>query len=245
MKPLDATVISLVLSAVAASPAAAATAPAFVFQEPAKQEPAKQDPAAKKSADELLEAEKEKMRLKDVEGWKKLQVKSMDQVLDVKKSTQPLEFPASITEEEKTKLVGLLEKAKDGAGGARTGRALREMEKMGYPAIIFLINQLREIDYKNTDDSFWGLQLNMSLQNITMGINAGYVAVELGDEMDPRKAQWNAMTVQQWINQIKVHWPTREKFDEFITKRKAKKTAELEQAEGGGGEEKKDEKKKQ
>jgi hypothetical protein len=63
--------------------------------------------------------------------------------------------------------------------------------------------------------------------------------------MDPRKAQWNAMTVQQWINQIKTHWPTREKFDEFITKRKLKKEADLEQAEGGGKDEpKKDDKKK-
>ncbi|MBL8754845.1 MAG: hypothetical protein JNK15_16185 [Planctomycetes bacterium] len=237
MKLLDATVISLVLSALAL-PGAAATTPAHLFQDPAKQDPAKK-------ADELLEAEKEKMRLKDVEGWKKLQVKSMDQVIDVKKATQPLEYPASITEEEKTKLASLLEKAKDGGGGARTGRALKEMEKMGYPAVLFLINQLREIDYKSTDDAFWGYQLNQKLSDITMGINAGYVAVELGDQMDPRKAQWNAMTVQQWINQIKTHWPTREKFDEFITKRKAKKTAELEQAEGGGTEEpKKDDKKK-
>ncbi len=243
MKLLDATVTSLMLMALAA-PAAALTASAPLFQTPAKQEPAKQDPAAKKAADEMLDAEREKLRMKDVEAWKKLQIKSLDDVLDVKKATTALEFPASITEDEKTKLNDLWTRAKDAGGGARTGRALREMEKMGYPAVLFLINQLREIDYKSTDDAFWGLQLNMTLKNLTMGINTGYVAVEMGDAMDPRKAQWNAMTVQQWINQIKTHWPTREKFDEFITKRKLKKDAELEQEGVGEKEEKKDEKKK-
>jgi hypothetical protein len=52
--------------------------------------------------------------------------------------------------------------------------------------------------------------------------------------MDPRKAQWNAKTVREWVNAVKAQWPTRDKFDEFITKRKAKKEAELE---GGGREE--------
>ena len=181
-----------------------------------------------KPANDVLDAEKEKLRMKDVEGWKKLQVKSLDQVVDVKKTTAPLEVPASITDEEKTKVADLLQKAKDGSGGARTGRALREIEKMGFPGLILLINHLREIDYKNPDEAMFGYQVNMTLQSITLGVNTGYVAIEVGEPMDPRKAQWNALTVAQWQAGVKSWWPTREKFDEFVKNRKLKKDAELE-----------------
>ena len=201
-------------------------------QDPAKQDPAKQDPA--KPKDELLDAEREKLRMKDVEAWKKLQVKSLDDVIDVKKTTQPIEVPASITEEEQTKVKELLQKAKDAGGGARTGRALREIEKMGYPGLVLLVNELREIDYKDTDSSMFGMQLNQTLTNITLGVNTGYVAIEIGVPMDPRKAQWNARTVQQWLQGVASQWPTREKFDEYIRARKAKKDAELEGETGDG-----------
>ena len=196
-----------------------------------------QDPPKPKSPIDL-DAEREKLRTKDVEAWKKLPVKTMAEVVDPKKETEPLEMPDSVTAEERTKMDELLKKAKDGGGGAKTGRALRELEKMGYPALIYIINLLREIDYKNTDAALWGMQLNTTLQNITMGVHTGYVAIDLGEEMDPRKAQWNAKTVKEWIGAVKVQWPTREKFDDFIAKRKANKDAELE-----GGGEKKDEKK--
>lgn len=206
--------------------APASVSASFLAQDPAKQDPAKQNPP--KSTNELLDAEKEKLRLKDVEAWKKLQVKSLDQVVDVKKTTQAVELPASITEEEKTKMADLLQRAKDAGGGARTGRNLRELEKMGYPALVFLINHLREIDYKDPNDAMFGMQLNNSLMAITMGVNTGYVAIDIGEPMDPRKAQWNAMTVKEWLRAVQQQWPTREKFDEYLKARKAKKEAELE-----------------
>lgn len=177
------------------------------------------------------------MRETGTQAWKKLQVKSMAEVVDPKKETDPLEFPDSITAEEKTKMEELMKKSKGGSG-ARADRALRELEKMGYPAMLIIINELREVDYKNTDSALWGMRLNTTLQNITMGVHTGYAAVDLGEEMDPRKAQWNAKTVREWVQAVKAQWPTREKFDDFITKRKAKKDAELE-----GGGEKKEEKK--
>jgi len=200
-----------------------------------------QDPKPK--AVDPIEAEKEKMRLKDVEGWKKLQVKSLDEVLDVKKATQPLELPAEITEEEKAKMAELLQKAKDGEGGAATGRNLRALEKMGWPVLWFLANHLREVNYKDPTEAMFAYQLNMTMQNITLGVNTGYVAVDVGEPMDPRKAQWNAMTVAQWQGGIKAQWPTREKFAEFIKNRKAKRDAELEGDKGLEGD-KKDDKKK-
>ncbi|HZN38360.1 MAG TPA: hypothetical protein VFD82_06130 [Planctomycetota bacterium] len=193
-----------------------------------------QDPPKPKTPVDL-QAEREKLRETDVLAWKKLPVKSMAEVVDPKKESEPLEIPDSVTAEEKAKMEELMKKAKDGAG-AKADRALREFEKMGYPALLFIINQLREIDYKNTDAALWGMRLNTTLMNITMGVHTGYVAVDLGEEMDPRKAQWNAKTVREWVNAVKKEWPTREKFDEFITKRKAKKEAELE----GGGEKKAD-----
>jgi hypothetical protein len=197
----------------------------------------KQDPA-KTGGNDILDAEREKLRMKDVEAWKKIQVKSLDQVTDVKTSTKPVEYPASITEEQKTKMNELLQRAKDGGGGARTGRALRDLEKMGFPALVFLVNQLREINYKDPTDAMFGMQLNNTLTSITMGVNTGYVAVDIGEEMDPRKAQWNAQTVAQWIGGVEKQWPTQEKFDEFIAKRKLKKEKELEGEENGTGGEK-------
>jgi hypothetical protein len=184
--------------------------------------------AAGKPAADPRDVEREKLVLKDLEAWQKLQVKSMDQVIDVKKTTQPLEYPATVTDDDKKKMADLFQKAKDGGGGARTGRAFGELAKMGHPALFFLVNQLRDINYKNADDSMFGYQINMTLQEITMGINTGYVPVTVDEQIDPRKAQWNATTVDKWIQGVKIQWPTKEKFDEYIKNRKAKKDAELE-----------------
>ena len=184
-----------------------------------------QDTKPQKPVDPV--AEREALRMKDVEAWKKLQVKSLDQVLDVKQATKPLELPASVTPEELATMNDLLQKARDGGGGARTGRALREFEKMGHPALCFLVNQLREVNYKDPTDAMFGMQLNMTLQNITLGVNTGYVAIDPGEPMDPRKAQWNAMTVAEWQKAVTTFWPTKEKFEQFVRERKAKRDAEL------------------
>lgn len=212
-----------------------------------KEEPKAQDPKPQgpPKLDPALEAEKEKLRMKDVEAWKKLQVKSLDQVMDPKKTTQAVELPGTITEAEKTKVEELIAKAKDGGGGAKTRRAFREMGKIGggYPALVLLINHLREIDYRDPDSAAFGMEINTTLSEITGGVNTGYVAIPIGEPMDPRMAQWNAMTVQQWLNSVRGEgpWTSREKFDAYVAKRKAKKEAELEQEMGGGGEKKKDE----
>ena len=219
----------MALCAVDAVAAPPAVRPGTGFQAPT------QDPPKPKSPIDL-DAEREKLREKDVQGWKKLKVASMAEVIDPKKETEPIEMPESVTAEERAAMADLLEKAKAGGGGAKTGRALKKLEQMGYPAMIFIINLLREIDYKNSDAALWGMQLNTTLQNITMGVHTGYAAVDIGEEMDPRKAQWNARTVREWVQAVKVQWPTREKFDDYIAKRKAKKEAELE----GGGEKKVD-----
>jgi len=201
-------------------------------QDPPKQDPAKQDPAKKDPVvDALLEAEREKLRAKDTVEWKTLKVKSLDEVLDPKKATAALEI-AGITEDETKKMTDLFQKAKDGAGGAATNRALRQLEKMGWPALVFLVNQLRDINYKDTDDTMWASQINNTLSNITLGVNAGFVPPTLGEPMDPRMAQYNAMTVKVWLDSVKSQWPTREKFDDFLNHRKARKEAELEGREG-------------
>lgn len=221
---------------------------ALLLADPVVCQEKKQDPPPAKVTNDVLDAEKEKLRMKDVEGWKKLPITKMDQVFDVKKNTQPLELPASITEEEKKKFDELMTKAKDGGGGAKTNRALSQIEKMGYSGLVMLINQLREIDYKDTDSAVFGMQLNASLTGITMGANTGYVAIEVGEPVDPRKAHYNAMTVQEWQRAVKTQWPTKEKFEEYIKARKLRKEAELEGEMGGekkGEPEKKKEEKKE
>lgn len=229
------TILCCTTACAVALPRAHAMTPRAAFdvlcQDPAKKDPPKQEPAKKDVVDPLLEAEREKLRAKDVSEWKTLKVKSLDEVLDPKKATTPLEVQG-ISEEETKKMTELFQKAKDGAGGAATGRALRQMEKMGWPALVFLVNQLRDINYKDTDDSMWGNQINTTLSNITLGVNAGFVPPTLGEAMDPRMAQYNAMTVKVWIDSVKAQWPTREKFDDFVKHRKERKEAELEGREG-------------
>jgi hypothetical protein len=187
-----------------------------------------------KTKDPLAE-EKEKLILSQLDGWKTVKIKSLDEVVDPKKTTTPLEYPATVTDEQKAKMGELLQKAKDGQGGASTNRALKELRKMGLPALFFLANQLREINYKDADDSMWAFQLNQSMQEILMGVNVGYAAVEIGESIDPRKAQWNSMTVKNWHDAIKSRWDTQEKFDTFIKNRKAKKDADLEGETKGAG----------
>ena len=229
---------------------ATAASPLAALLQQGKEEPKTQDPKKEPAKlDPVLEAEKERLRMKDVEAWKKQQIKSLDQVMDVKKTTLPVEVPATITDAEKAKIDELFAKAKDGGGGARTKRAFREMAKVGggYPALVMLINHLREIDYKDPDSATFGMEINTTLSEITGGVNTGYVAIPIGEPMDPRMAQWNARTVEQWLNSIRGEgpWTTREKFDAYVAKRKAKKEAELEAEMGGGGGEKKDAKKEE
>jgi hypothetical protein len=209
---------------------------------PGTKEQPKQDPKpAPTKLDPALEAEKEKLRMKDVEAWKKQQVKSLDQVMDPKKTTLAIELPATITDAEKTKVTELLQTAKEAGSGARRGKSLRQMAKIGggYPALVILINHLREIDYKDPDSAAFGMEINTTLSDITGGVNTGYVAIPIGEPMDPRMAQWNARTVEQWLNSLRGEgpWTSREKFDTYVAKRKAKKESELEQEGGGTGKE--------
>lgn len=234
-------------AAKAAPEAPAAPAPAADPQGQGQGKPAAkptETPAAKpaagggKTPKDALAEEREKLVLKDLDAWQKQTVKSLDQVPDVTKTTKALVYPAEITAEDQKKMADLLTEAKDGGGGARTGRALRKIEAMGFGGLYFLINTLREINYKDYDSLVWANQLNMSLTAITLGVNVGFVPVESGPELgklDPRIAKWNADSVQQWLNGAQAQWPSKAKFDEYITKRKAKKDAEVEEGDKEGG----------
>ena len=192
--------------------------------------PASAPASGGKPVKDALAEEREKLVLKDLDAWQKIAIKSLDQVLDVQKATKPLAYPDEITVVQQKALADLFTEAKDGGGGARTGRALRKMEAMGFPALFFLINTLREINYRDYDSLVMANQLNMTLSNLTLGINTGFVPVEAGPDsgkLDPRIAQWDALTVERWIAGALAQWPTKAKFDEYIVKRRAKKDAEL------------------
>src|SRR5262249_14341911 len=131
--------------------------------------------------------ERTRLQQKELDAWMKLGTKTLAEVLDPKKVTQALEYPPEVTEDDKKKLASLYQDAKDGGGGARTGRALKEIGKMGVGGLYYLINQLREIDYKNYDDVVWAGQINLALLELTLGVNTGFVPVEAGP--DPTKLE--------------------------------------------------------
>jgi hypothetical protein len=176
--------------------------------------------------------ERTRLQQKEFDAWMKLGTKSLADVLDPKKVTQPLDFPPEVSDDDKKKLASLYQEAKDGGGGARSVKLLKEIGKMGVGGLYHLINQLREIDYKNYDDVVWAEQINMQLLELTMGVNTGFVPVEAGpdpNKLDPRIAQWDALTVEKWIGGAKTQWPSKAKWDEFIANKKAKKDKELDE----------------
>jgi hypothetical protein len=235
-KPLGAVLLSACILGLA--PRAFAGSAVLVLQQEQKEEPKKE---AKKPDDDILKAEREKMMLRDLEAWKKLQVKSLDEVIDVKKTTKAVAYPETVTDADKAKLTELFTKAKEAGGGVRTTRNLREMKKLGHSALLFLINQLREIDYKNADEMMFAWEINQTLRDLTLGANAGYVPINPGEEVDPRKSQWNAMTVKAWLDSAEKWWPTKEKYEEALKKKKAQREAE--DAEGAKETEKAEKKK--
>jgi hypothetical protein len=159
-------------------------------------------------------------------------VHTLGQVTDVKATTRPLAYPPEVDAGQLHELDQLFAQARAGGGGARTGRALRAMGKMGVGGLYYLINQLREIDYRNYDEVVWAGQLNLSMLDLTLGVNTGFVPVEAGDDptkLDPRIAQWDAMTVEKWMGCAKNQWSSKAKWDEYIADRKARKDKELEE----------------
>jgi len=161
-------------------------------------------------------ASKPESRPEPVERWTTMKIASMDMVFDPKANTKPLDYPSYVTDEDKAKMAELLQQFRD--GGAKGGRAKDALAKMGHMAMFAIVNHLRELDYKNTADEMRGFELNKVLEKMLMA-NMGYATVDLDEQIDPRKAEFNAQTVVAWIRNVQQKWPTKEKYDEFIATR--------------------------
>ncbi len=148
--------------------------------------------------------------------WKKSKVTSMDMVFDPKTSTEPLAWPAGISEADQQKVVELLDTVRQ--GGRQGPGAKTELEKMGFTALAGIINRLREVDYKDSFESMYAWELNKLLDTMTVGINMGFVPVEIGEDVDPRKADWNAKTAKGWQRLLTLY-PDAEAFQKMRTTR--------------------------
>jgi hypothetical protein len=173
---------------------------------PPEAEPAKEaEPAPKETAPPPEPADPGR----PLKRWEKVKVSSMDEVGDPK-SYPEVVWPDSIAAEQRAEIRGLCD---DVPGGGLAGiRAKRQLEEMGYPALFGIVAKLRELDYKSTEESMVAGELNKLLEQMTGGMNAGFEFVELGQDLDPRKAEFNTRTVGAWRTALDK-WPDKETFD--------------------------------
>ena len=61
------------------------------------------------------------------------------------------------------------------------------------------------------------------IEEITGGLNAGYAAVQAGEDVHPAKAQWNTKNVKAWMTAF-AKWPDEAAFKKN-KKERAKKNA--------------------
>jgi len=117
---------------------------------------------------------------------------------DVYKPTElgDVTWPAECEQAQKDEIVSLID---DICNGGKPGVAAKpKLEKIGYYAIFGLVDRLRKLDYTSGDDQMTAWELNKSIEAIAAGMNAGFVAVEVGGDLDPRKADHNARTNIAW-----------------------------------------------
>ena len=117
---------------------------------------------------------------------------------DVYKPTElgDVTWPAECEQAQKDEIASLID---DVCNGGKPGVAAKpKLEKIGYFAIFGLVDRLRKLDYTSGDDQMTAWELNKLIESIAAGMNAGFVAVEVGGDLDPRKADHNARTNVVW-----------------------------------------------
>lgn len=168
---------------------------------PAESTPAKTEPASNDGTPK--------------EKWEANKTANLADVFDAK-TLGDVTWPAEIAAEEQTEVRSLVE---DVVNGGRPGISAKpKLEKLGFAAIFGIAERLRQLDYKSSDDQMTAWELNKILESILITLNAGFVAVEAGSDLDPRKADHNARTNQAWARLL-TRWASR---DEFNTWRKEK-----------------------
>ena len=157
----------------------------------------------------------------NTERWMRNKTSSMAEVLDTK-TLGDVTWPESATPEIKVEVYELLDSVSD--GGLAGIRAKPKLEKIGYFAIFGIIDRLRKLNYTDADDNMTAWELNKVLESITAGLNTGFAAVNVGEDLDPRKADYNAKTTKAWTKLIDNPQLADEKsFDAWRKKRLQKK----------------------
>ena len=159
----------------------------------AKDEPAGADAAKPKAA--AASGLSESPNDGNTERWMKNKTSSMAEVLDTK-TLGDVTWPESATPEIKVEVYELLDSVSD--GGLAGIRAKPKLEKIGYFAVFGIIDRLRKLNYTDADDNMTAWELNKVLESITAGLNTGFAAVNVGENLDPRKADYNAKTTKAW-----------------------------------------------
>ncbi|MEQ1631468.1 MAG: hypothetical protein ABL997_03785 [Planctomycetota bacterium] len=185
-----------------AKPADAKTEPAIAT--PDKQAPAKVETPAQ-PADDGTPKEK----------WERNTTKSLDEVFDPK-TLGELSWPAEADDAQRESVRALVAAVVDGGKPARSAKT--ELEKLGYFAAFGIAEKLRQLDYKSSSDQMTAWEFNKVLETIFAGLNAGFVAVEDGADLDPRKADHNARTAEAW-GKFLSKYPTKAEFDSWRKER--------------------------
>ena len=149
------------------------------------------------------------------EKWERNTTKSIDEVFDVK-SLGELPWTAEADDAKREEVRALVATVVDGGKPARAAKT--ELEKMGYFAAFGIVERLRQLDYKSSSEQMTAWEFNKVLETIFAGLNAGFVAVEDGVDLDPRKADHNARTAEAW-SRFLGKYPTKAEFDAWRKER--------------------------
>ncbi|GAB4161143.1 MAG: hypothetical protein Fur0037_27850 [Planctomycetota bacterium] len=144
---------------------------------------------------------------------------TLDKVFDPKTLT-PVPWPDAVPEAQRTHIVELIDQVQ---GGGKPGiSAKEELVKIGWASFAGIVNRLREIDYKDSEQSMLAFELNKILETITISLNTGFKVVNLGEEVAPEVADHNARTAKAWQGLMK-RFPTPESLEEHRKKALADK----------------------
>ncbi|MEM7204766.1 MAG: hypothetical protein AAF628_31205, partial [Planctomycetota bacterium] len=133
------------------------------------------------------------------------------------KTLDPLPIPEWVSEEEQTQIADYLTTVRD--GGLRGSRAKAKLEALGAKSIAPIVNQLRELDYTDSDDSMFAYELNQLLRQMAAGVvNAGFRVQEYGAEIPIKDANFNAKTVKAW-RRFNEKYGTPEALADLVKKR--------------------------
>ena len=85
--------------------------------------------------------------------------------------------------------------------GACGIRAKPKLTEHGFLAVYGLIERLREIDYTSSEANMTAFEYNKLLEELTT-LNTGFATVGMMEDLDPRKADWNAKTTKAWFSML-------------------------------------------